>query len=198
MGAYSPAPVLRPDVEKRVLEEIVHPTIRGMAAEGHPYVGVLYVGLMIDAAGTPRVVEFNVRFGDPETQPLMVRMRGDLLPLLDGAARGKLQGVSPPDWGDAAVCVVLASGGYPREFRKGLPIEGLGEAERADGVVVFHAGTKLGADGRFLTAGGRVLGVTARGATISEAVERAYAAADHVHFDGVHLRRDIAARALQP
>jgi phosphoribosylamine--glycine ligase len=198
MGAYSPAPVLRPDVEKRVLEEIVHPAIRGMAAEGHPYVGVLYVGLMIDAAGAPEVVEFNVRFGDPETQPLLVRMEGDLVPLLDGAARGTLQGVSPPGWGDAAVCVVLASGGYPREFRKGLTIAGLDEAERDSRVVIFHAGTKLGEDGRFLTAGGRVLGVTARGATIAEAVARAYAAADCIRFEGMHLRRDIAARALKP
>jgi phosphoribosylamine--glycine ligase len=196
MGAYSPAPVLRPDVEKRVLEEIVHPAIRGMAAEGNPYVGVLYVGLMIDAAGAPEVVEFNVRFGDPETQPLLVRMESDLVPLLDGAARGTLPGVPPPGWGDAAVCVVLASGGYPREFRKGLPIEGLDEAERDSSVVIFHAGTKLDEDGRFLTAGGRVLGVTARGATIAEAVERAYAAADCIRFDGMHLRRDIAARAL--
>jgi phosphoribosylamine--glycine ligase len=198
MGAYSPAPVLRPDVEKRVLEQIVHPAIRGMAAEGFPYVGVLYVGLMIDPAGAPAVVEFNVRFGDPETQPLLVRMEGDLVPLLDGAARGKLQGVPPPAWGDAAVCVVLASGGYPREFRKGLPIEGLDEAERDANVVIFHAGTKLDERGRFLTAGGRVLGVTARGATIAEAVERVYAAADRIHFEGMHLRRDIAARALQP
>jgi phosphoribosylamine--glycine ligase len=198
MGAYSPAPVLRPDVEKRVLEEIVQPAIRAMAAEGHPYVGVLYVGLMIDAAGAPSVVEFNVRFGDPETQPLLVRMEGDLVPLLDGAARGTLQGVPPPEWGDAAVCVVLASGGYPREFRKGLPIAGLDEAERDSRVVIFHAGTKLGEDGRFVTAGGRVLGVTARGATIAEAVERAYTAADCIRFDGMHLRRDIAARALTP
>ena len=119
MGAYSPAPVLSETVEKRVLEEIVHPVIRGMAAEGRPYAGVLYVGLMIDPAGAPRVVEFNVRFGDPETQPLVVRMEGDLVPLLDGAARGRLDPAAAPGFSGAAVCVVLASGGYPREYETG-------------------------------------------------------------------------------
>jgi len=196
MGAYSPAPVLRPEVEKRVLEEVVHPAIRGMAQEGTPYVGVLFVGLMVDAAGVPSVVEFNVRFGDPETQPLMVRMESDLVPLLDGAARGTLDAVAPPEWGDAAVCVVLASGGYPREFRRGFAIEGLDAAAEVPGVTIFHAGTKRDASGVYVTAGGRVLGVTASGDTIAEATRRAYAAADAIRFEGVHLRRDIAARAL--
>jgi len=196
MGAYSPAPVLSEPVEKRVLEEIVHPAIRGMAADGHPYTGVLYVGLMIDASGAPKVVEFNVRFGDPETQPLMVRMQGDLVPLLDGAARGRLE--APPDlgWGDAAVCVVMASGGYPRAFTTGHRIEGLDEAEADPDVVVFHAGTKRDADGAFVTTGGRVLGVTARGENVAAARERAYAAVDRIRFQGAHARRDIAWRAL--
>jgi phosphoribosylamine--glycine ligase len=200
MGAYSPAPVLSEAVEKRVLEEIVHPTIRGMRSEGRPYTGVLYVGLMIDARGAPRVVEFNVRFGDPETQPLVLRMDGDLVPLLDAAARGPLERAAPLAFRDAAVCVVLASGGYPRAYETGKPISGLDAAQAASDVVVFHAGTRArsGADGGFETAGGRVLGVTARGATVSEARERAYAAADRIHFDGVHLRRDIAARATGP
>jgi phosphoribosylamine--glycine ligase len=196
MGAYSPAPVLDDAVEKRVLEEIVHPTIRAMAAEGNPHVGVLYVGLMIDASGAPRVVEYNVRFGDPETQPLVVRMQGDLVPLLDGAARGDLRRAAPPDWADAAVCVVLASGGYPRAFEAGKAIQGLEAAERDPDVVVFHAGTRRAAAGGFETAGGRVLGVTARGPDVARARERAYAACDCIHFDGMHLRRDIAARAL--
>ena len=161
----------------------------------YPYVGVLYVGLMIDPAGTPRVVEFNVRFGDPETQPLVVRMAGDLVPLLDGAARGCLERAAPLDWSDAAVCVVLASGGYPREFEKGKPIEGLEALETDTSVVVFHAGTKRSESGGFVTAGGRVLGVTARGATVAEARDRAYAAADRIRFDAMHLRRDIAGRA---
>ena len=147
MGAYSPAPVVSEAVEKRVLEEIVRPAIRGLAAEGMPYTGVLFVGLMVDASGSPRVVEFNVRFGDPETQPLVVRMEGDLLPLLVGAAQGGLERAPALGWGDAAVCVVLASGGYPREFATGRPIEGIEEAERDPDVVVFHAGTRRGSNG---------------------------------------------------
>jgi phosphoribosylamine--glycine ligase len=198
MGAYSPAPVLSEAVEKRVLEEVVHPAIRGMAADGHPYTGVLYAGLMIDPSGAPRVVEFNVRFGDPETQPLVLRMEGDLVPLLAGAARGELGSAAPPAFRDAAVCVVLASGGYPREFEQGLPIEGLAEAGAEEDVVVFHSGTRGDGRGGFLTAGGRVLGVTARGATVREARERAYRAASRIRFRGMHYRRDIAARALRP
>jgi len=195
MGAYSPAPVFPESVEKRVLEEIVHPTLRGMAAEGNPFQGVLFVGLMIDGAGVPRVVEFNVRFGDPETQALVLRMEGDLLPLLEGAARGSLDPALAPEWRDAAVCIVLASGGYPRAYETGQPIRGIEEAERDPEVVVFHAGTRRAGSG-FVTAGGRVLGVTARGASIAEAQRRAYAACDRIHFSGMQLRRDIAARAL--
>jgi len=195
MGAYSPAPVVTAAVEKRVLEEVVHPAIRGMAQEGHPYVGVLYVGLMIDATGRPAVVEFNVRFGDPETQPLVMQMASDLVPLLDGAARGALDRVDTPSFEGAAVCVVLASGGYPRAFEKGKPIEGLDALAREPDVVVFHAGTRR-SDGGFVTSGGRVLGVTARGDDVDAARRRAYAAVDRLHFEGVHFRRDIAARAL--
>ncbi|MDJ0849898.1 MAG: phosphoribosylamine--glycine ligase [Myxococcota bacterium] len=197
MGAYTPAPVLSEAVEKRVLEEIVYPTIRGMQAEGRPYTGVLYVGLMIDAEGAPRVVEFNVRFGDPETQPLVVSMDGDLVPLLDASARGQLERATPVGFRDAAVCVVLASGGYPRDYETGKAIRGLAEAEADADVVVFHAGTRRAGDG-FETSGGRVLGVTARGATVAEARERAYAAVDRIGFEGVHLRRDIAVRATAP
>jgi len=196
MGAYSPAPVFTGAVEKRVLEEVVHPTVRGMAAEGHPFQGVLFVGLMIGPDGAPRVIEFNVRFGDPETQPLLLRLDADLAALLDGAARGRLDAVPAPAWRDAAVCVVLASGGYPRAYPTGLAIHGLDDAERDPDVVVFHAGTRRGPDGGFVTAGGRVLGVTARGASVAEAQRRAYAACARIRFDGMHLRRDIAARAL--
>jgi phosphoribosylamine--glycine ligase len=182
-------------VEKRILEEVVHPAIRGMAADGHPYQGVLFVGLMIDPSGAPQVIEFNVRFGDPETQPLMLGLDGDLLPLLDAAARGGLEKVTPVGFRDAAVCVVLASGGYPRAYETGKAIRGLEEAA-GEHVVVFHAGTRRASDGGFETAGGRVLGVTARGATVAEARERAYAAAERIAFDGAHLRRDIGDRAL--
>ncbi len=196
MGAYAPAPVVGPAVEKRVLEEIVHPTLRGLRAEGHPFVGVLFVGLMIGPDGAPSVVEFNVRFGDPETQALVLQMEGDLVPVLDGAARGRLDPGTTLAGPGAAVCVVLASEGYPRDYPKGRPIEGLDAAEADPDVVVFHAGTRRDAEGRFVTAGGRVLGVTARGADVAAARARAYAAAEHIHFDGVHLRRDIARRAL--
>ncbi|RIL00053.1 MAG: phosphoribosylamine--glycine ligase [Proteobacteria bacterium] len=196
MGAYSPAPVFTPAIEKRVLEEIVHPAIRGMAAEGHPFQGVLFAGLMIEPSGAPKVIEFNVRFGDPETQPLLLRMDGDLLALLDAAARGRLDGVAAPEWHGAAVCVVLASGGYPRGYATGKPITGIDEAERDPDVIVFHAGTQRDASGGFASAGGRVLGVTARGASVAEAQRRAYAACDRIAFEGMHLRRDIAARAI--
>ncbi len=194
MGAYSPAPVLTEACEKRVLEEIVHPAIRGMREEGNRYQGVLYVGLMIDAEGVPRVVEFNVRFGDPETQALLVRMQGDLVPLLEGAAHGRLDASTALAWGDAAVCVVMASGGYPRAYESGKAIRGVEDAED-DHVVVFHAGTKLAGDG-FETAGGRVLGVTARGSDVREARDRAYAAVSKIHFEGAFSRSDIASRAL--
>ena len=197
MGAYSPTPVVSEAIEKKILERVVHPTIRGMAKEGMPYQGVLFVGLMIDEAGDPQVIEFNVRFGDPETQPLLVRMEGDLLPLLDSAARGHLDEAGTIGWGDAAVCVVLASGGYPRAYETGKRIEGLDLLEDDPDLVVFHAGTRRTASGEgFETAGGRVLGVTARGATISEARDRAYRAVEKLRFEGAHYRRDIAARAL--
>ena len=194
MGAYAPAPLVTDAVEKRVLEEIVHPTLRGMRAEGNAFSGVLYVGLMIDASGAPSVVEFNCRFGDPETQVLVAQMDTDLLPLLEGAARGKLDQTACARGEGTAVCVVLASGGYPREFARGMPIRGLGAAEQIPGVVVFHAGTQA-AGGEFVTSGGRVLGVTARGASFAEARERAYTAAGRIAFEGMQLRRDIGARA---
>ena len=197
MGAYSPAPVVSESVEKKILERVVHPTIRGMAEDGHPYQGVLFVGLMIDAAGDPYVIEFNVRFGDPETQPLMVRMESDFLPILDAAARGSLDPASSIEWGEAAVCVVIASGGYPRSYETGHPISGLEALDREQNLVVFHAGTRASAspDG-FDTSGGRVLGITARGDSVAEAKERAYAAVAQVDFRDMHYRHDIADRAL--
>jgi len=219
MGAYSPPPVVSEAVEKKILERVVHPTIRGMAKEGHLYQGVLYVGLMIDSAGDPFVIEFNVRFGDPETQPLLVRMQGDLLPILDASARGTLDEATSIGWGEAAVCVVLASGGYPRTYETGREISGLealaahddtdntdstdstdstDNADDAEKVVIFHAGTRRGASGiGYETAGGRVLGITARGRTVAEARERAYRAVEKISFDEMHFRRDIASRALE-
>ena len=198
MGAYSPPPIVSEAVEKKILERVVYPTIRGMSKEGHPYQGVLYVGLMIDRTGDPYVIEFNVRFGDPETQPLLVRMQADLLPILDASARGTLDEATAIDWGEAAVCVVLASGGYPRSYQTGHEILGLDDLEDEESVVVFHAGTRRGESRTgFETAGGRVLGITARGRTVAEARERAYRAVERVSFDGMHFRRDIASRALE-
>jgi phosphoribosylamine--glycine ligase len=197
MGAYSPVPLVTEAVERRILTEIVEPTVRAMAEEGNPFTGVLYVGLMLDSSGAPRVVEFNARFGDPETQPLMMRMEDDLFPILYGSARGKLDPADAPEnWVGAAVCVVLASHGYPRQCETGIAIDGLRELEGDPDVTVFHAGTKRRADGGFETAGGRVLGVTARGGDVAQAAERAYAAVDRIRFRGMQLRRDIAALAL--
>ena len=194
MGAYSPAPVVTPALAEEVMRTVMVPTVRAMAAEGRPYRGVLYAGLMITKAGV-RVLEYNARFGDPEAQPVLMRMQGDLLPVLEACVDGRLAH-TPVAWlEDAAVCVVLASGGYPGSYPKGLPIDGLDEAAREEGVVVFHAGTAL-KDGRVVTAGGRVLGVTARGAGVRQAVDRAYRAAGKISFEGMHYRRDIAHRAL--
>jgi len=198
MGAYSPPPVVSEAVEKKILERVVHPTIQGMAKEGHPYQGVLYVGLMIDSAGDPYVIEFNVRFGDPETQPLLVRMEGDLLPILDASARGTIDEATAIGWGEAAVCIVLASGGYPRSYETGRSISGLAALMDDDSVVVFHAGTRRKESGTgYETAGGRVLGITARGQTVAEARDRAYRAVDQISFDEMHFRRDIGSRALE-
>jgi len=197
MGAYVPAPVVSQAVERKILDRIVTPVIEGMAADGHPYVGVLFVGLMVDAAGEPRVIEFNVRFGDPETQALMVQMEGDLVPLLLGAAQGELDPGAAVDTRDAAVCVVMASGGYPRSYQTGKPIVGLEAALADEHVVIFHAGTERGEDGDYITRGGRVIGVTARGTSVKEARDRAYTAVDKIEFEGAHSRRDIAARALE-
>jgi phosphoribosylamine--glycine ligase len=195
MGAYSPAPVLDSTLAAQLVETVLEPTIRGMAAEGRPYRGVLYAGLMLTGAG-PRLLEYNVRFGDPECQVLVPRLAEDLLPLCQAVAEGR--GLPPSvAWRpEAAVCVVLASGGYPGEYRTGLPIEGVEQAEAHPGVTVFHAGTAW-RDGRLTTAGGRVVGVTALGPDIASAVALAYAGAAEIRFDGMHYRRDIGHRALR-
>jgi phosphoribosylamine--glycine ligase len=176
------------------MRTVMEPTVRAMAAEGRTYRGVLYAGLMFTAAGT-RVLEYNARFGDPEAQPILVRMKSDLLPVLEACIEGRLDPAAVEWHDDVAVCVVLASGGYPGSYPTGLPIEGLEAAGREEGVVVFHAGTAL-RDGRVVTAGGRVLGVTARGATLRQAIDRAYRAAGKISFAGMHYRRDIGHRAL--
>ncbi|MGH7389333.1 MAG: phosphoribosylamine--glycine ligase [Candidatus Rokuibacteriota bacterium] len=194
MGAYSPVPSFDSATERRVMDTIVSPTLTALAKRDAPYRGVLFVGLMMTASG-PRVLEFNCRFGDPECQVLMSRLGEDLVPLLHAAARGERLPVRVTLRPEATVCVVIASGGYPGEYRTGLPIQGVGDAERVDGVRVFHAGT-AGRDGRLVTAGGRVVGVTATAPSIGAAIDRAYTAVDRIRFDGMHFRRDIGRRAI--
>jgi phosphoribosylamine---glycine ligase len=190
MGSYSPAPVLTPELQDRVMRDIVQPTASGMAAEGTPFRGVLFAGLMIDKAGNVKLLEHNVRFGDPECQSLMLRLEGDLLEALTAALRGES---TPLEWSDdASLTVVLAAKGYPGSYAKGSPIRGL---EAVTGAKVFHAGTAL-QDGRVVSSGGRVLGVTATGKDVEEAQRKAYAAVDAIDFADGFCRRDIGWRAV--
>ncbi len=195
MGAYSPAPVVTPELAEEILETIMKPTIRALAKEGLPYLGVLYGGLMI-SDGRPYVLEFNCRFGDPEAQPVLMRLETDLVELIEAAFEGRLAECEVKVRPEAAVCVVLASGGYPGKYEKGKEIHGLSEVARWPGVKVFHAGTAR-KDGRIVTAGGRVLGVTALGPDIPQAIRRAYEAVAKIHFENMHYRRDIGAKALK-
>ena len=194
MGAYSPAPVVTEEINRAVMEDIMRPTIRALNAEGRKYRGVLYAGLMI-RNGRPKVLEFNARLGDPETQPLLVRLRSDIVPVMEATLDGSLRKIRP-EWDPRpAVCVVMASGGYPGPYAKGKVISGLEEAARVPGAFVFHAGTAF-KDGKIITSGGRVLGVTAVGNGIRDAIEAAYLAAGRITWEGAHYRRDIGRRAL--
>jgi len=193
MGAYSDDAILDAALQTRIMSEIVEPTLKGLAAEGRPYQGFLYFGLMLTGEG-PKLLEYNCRMGDPECQPLMVRLESDLAEVLEKVAAGKLPGTQLKWSSDASVCVVLASAGYPGKAETGKAIAGLDAAVAIEGTTVFHAGTKK-ADGGFVTSGGRVLGVTARAATLKAAAGRAYTAAEKIKFDGMHYRKDIAARA---
>jgi len=194
MGAYSPPPVLDATLARRILDGVIRPTVRAMAAEGRPYRGVLFAGLMLTAEG-PKVLEYNVRHGDPECQTLVVRLAADLLPICRAVAEGQGLPETVAWRPEAAVCVVLASAGYPGSYPTGQPIAGLEAAGARPGVTVFHAGTAR-RDGRLVTAGGRVLGVTALGADIPAAIQAAYEAVGDIHFEGMHYRRDIGRRAL--
>ncbi|WP_020651200.1 phosphoribosylamine--glycine ligase [Solimonas variicoloris] len=194
MGAYSPAPVVTADVHARACREVIEPTLRGMADEGAPFTGFLYAGLMINGRGEPRVLEFNVRMGDPETQPILFRLDSDLLDLLEAAVDGRLDAVRPVWNPQPALGVVMAAAGYPGPIRKGDVIAGLDADLGA--AKVFHAGTTLRDDGAVLTAGGRVLCVVARAATVREAQKAAYAAVDRIGWDGAQFRRDIGYRAI--
>jgi len=197
MGAFTPVAAVDVAVQARVMREIVEPTLAALAGEGAPYTGVLYVGLMLTATG-PRVVEFNCRFGDPECQALMMAMDEDLVPLLVAVARGER--LPAPQAGTAeeraAVCVAVASGGYPGRYTTGQEISGIEAAETGDGVQVFQAGTTK-RQGRLVTAGGRVLGVTAVAADLAAAIAAAYEGVSRIHFEGMHFRTDIGRKALE-
>lgn len=195
MGAYSPAPVMTPAATERVMAEVIRPTVAGMAADGHAFTGFLYAGVMIDDQGTPRVLEFNVRLGDPETQPILMRLDSDLVELVEAALAGRLDAVEARWHDEAAVGVVMAAGGYPGPYDKDDVIDGLAEAE-ATGAEVFHAGTRLDDDGRVRTAGGRVLCVCALGADVATAQARAYAGVEKISWRGAMYRRDIGHRAI--
>ncbi len=195
MGAYSPAPVVTEALMDKIVGEILVPVVDGMNRNGTPYKGVLYAGLMITGGG-PRVLEFNVRFGDPETQPILMRLKSDLLEVCLAVCDGKLDRVTLEWDRRPAVCVVMASGGYPGDYEKGKRITGVDEAEQLKDVIVFHAGTRS-QDGDLVTNGGRVLGVTALGQTIADARVSAYNAVDKIKFDGAYCRRDIADKAIR-
>ncbi len=194
MGAYSPAPVVTEEVNQKIVERILRPIIQGMAEEGRPYKGVIYAGLMIHN-GQPKVLEFNARFGDPETQPVLMRMKGDIVPILEACIEGTLSQCKIEWDRRASVCVVMASKGYPGAYEKGKRIDGLEEVSHMEDVFIFHAGTAL-LDQQVVTNGGRVLGVTGLGESIPKAIERTYQAVEKISWEGVHYRRDIGKKAL--
>jgi len=195
MGAYSPAPVVTKQIEKQVMEKVMNPTVRAMEKEGRLFKGILYAGLMIHN-GEAKVLEFNARFGDPETQPVMARLDSDLVEIIESILDGKLAS-TPVKWkADSAVCVVIASGGYPGRYDTGKEISGLDKAAGLRNVMVFHSGTAL-KDGKVVTDGGRVLGVTGFGPSVAAAIDTAYAGVREISFEGAHYRRDIGARALE-
>jgi phosphoribosylamine--glycine ligase len=195
MGAYSPAPVVTPEIHEKAMQQVIRPTVDGMAAEGRPYRGVLYAGLMVKD-GEVKTLEFNARFGDPECQPLLMRMKSDIVPVLCAVAEGNLADRNI-EWHDkAAVCVVMASEGYPGDYRKGDAISGLEQAAELEDVYVFHAGTAQ-KDGRCVANGGRVLGVTALGTTVNAAIDAAYQGVSKISWQGVQFRTDIGKKALE-
>ncbi|MFP4098654.1 MAG: phosphoribosylamine--glycine ligase [Alphaproteobacteria bacterium] len=197
MGAYSPAHFMTPELEKQIVEDLIQPTIAGMAAEGCPFTGVLFAGLMVKDREA-KLLEYNVRFGDPECQPLMMRLNGDLVEILYAAAQGRLEEVKDQVvWADdVALCVVMASEGYPGRYEKGTPIKGLEQANMVEDAVVFHAGTARDESGAIVSNGGRVLGVTAKGDTVAQAQQKAYEAVDKIDWPKGFCRRDIGWRAL--
>ena len=194
MGAYSPAPVVTDEIHQRIMNEVIYPTVEGMASEGHPYTGFLYAGLMIDETGTPKVIEYNCRFGDPETQPMLLRLQSDLVELIEAANRVELDKTTIEFDPRAAVGVVLAAKGYPGDYPTSDAISGL-KVDYPAGEKVFHAGTKQSGED-VVTAGGRVLCATALGNTVTQAQQRAYELVKQISWDGMEYRTDIAYRAI--
>ncbi|MFA7553947.1 MAG: phosphoribosylamine--glycine ligase [Spongiibacteraceae bacterium] len=195
MGAYSPAPVVTPDIYQRIMDQVIEPTVQGMAAEGNDYTGFLYAGLMINSKGEPKVIEYNCRFGDPETQPILMRLQGDLVAMCEAAIDGKLDTITAHWDPRCAVGVVLAAGGYPGDYAKGDVISGLETADISN-AKVFHAGTQL-VNGKVVTSGGRVLCATALGNSVTEAQQKAYQLTKLINWDKVYYRSDIAYRAIE-
>jgi len=205
MGSYSPAPVIKEDLLREINNKIIFPTIEGLNKEGIEYKGVLYAGVMITKEG-PKALEFNVRFGDPETQSILPRLKSDLVEVMLASAEGNLSKIKNLSWDNrACVCVVLASDGYPGDYKKRLEIFGLEELVKMEDIVVFHAGTKVNIlndvgqkqEVEYLTSGGRVLGVSGLGRTIKEAIDKTYSAVNRISFEGMHYRKDIGFRALK-
>ncbi|HQQ76703.1 MAG TPA: phosphoribosylamine--glycine ligase [Thermoanaerobaculia bacterium] len=198
MGSHSPSVLLDASTASDILAFVVQPTLKGMKDEGRPFRGVLFVGVILEKGLNPYVLEYNVRFGDPETQAVMLRMDGDLLPFLFASARGKFEEGATPAWRrEATACLVLTAEGYPGPYEKGRPITGIEEAEKEEGVFVFHGGTATTPDGQLVTAGGRVLNVCARSRGLSQALKKAREACEKIHFDGRHFRRDIGKKAME-
>jgi phosphoribosylamine--glycine ligase len=195
MGAYSPAPVITPEVHESVMNKIMIPLVQALSSRGIKYKGIIYAGLMIEN-NIPKVLEFNVRFGDPETQPILLRLKSDLVDIINAAVDERLTEVSIICDPRPAVCVVMASGGYPGIYEKQLEISGLDQAENVQNTIVFHAGTSL-KNGKIVTNGGRVLGVTSRGETTRKAITNVYSAVEKIHWTGVHFRKDIARKAIE-
>jgi phosphoribosylamine--glycine ligase len=196
MGAYSPAPIVDDSSLHWIEERILVPTVHALKINGTPFKGILYAGLMMTKQG-PRVLEYNVRFGDPECQPLLMRLKSDLVEIFEATIDGTLDRMAPLDWDTrTAVCVVMASKGYPGEYEKGFPIQGLDEAAKVPNTKVFHAGTAMNESGKIVNNGGRVLGVTGLGESVSEAKSAAYSAVKCIHWDGAWCRKDIADKAM--
>ncbi|MAI61697.1 MAG: phosphoribosylamine--glycine ligase [Micavibrio sp. TMED27] len=198
MGAYSPAHLMTPEIEAKIIKNIIEPTVKGMNADGIPFTGVLFAGIMV-VNGEPKLIEYNIRFGDPECQPIMMRLQSDLLEILYAAAKGELANIQDKvSWSDeTTLCVVMAANGYPGSYEKNTVINGLGNAAQTDGVNIFHAGTAKAENGDILSVGGRVLGITAKGHSVQQAQERAYAAIDKIEWNEGFCRRDIGWRAIK-